>query len=288
MTTTTASTAATPSHPTIDDAELARLNQEMITSDLITPDRLYVDLALVKDFNIATLLSFLHQWKTTRPEVDRGALYNALLEGLDAYQNRDYDDIAGLFPAFGLTNEAIAERRRDSSWARHILHTAPLTPFIETLRSQIAVNVNHSEVIGKRDPIELIINIHPLVLEAADRTIVGRYFAHALRVNVKVVHLDVAAWTLADALSFDEIYTYYFAGLLDHADIRAGYETLKFVRKRLFVPQLLGAAPVQGVSAEQQELVVRTRFDVLTQFKFFPVKLCSAPVPPATSTPREK
>ena len=133
----------------IDKAELDRLNQEMIVSDLITPDRLYVDLALIKDFNIGALLSFRDErkdtWKT---------LYQSIITALPEYQIRKFDDLAHYFPEFGLSNQTLRARIYDPEWAGHILHNAPITPFINTLRSQILVNVNHSAVIGKTDPID--------------------------------------------------------------------------------------------------------------------------------------
>jgi len=271
----------------IDEDELARLNQEMITSDLITPDRMLVDLILIKDFTISTLLSFLYEWKTSRPNMDRGILYTKIIDGLEAYQNREFDDIAQLFPLFGLTNSDINQRKSDPLWARYILHNAPLTPFLKTLRSQIAVNVNHSAVISKRDPIEITINTYPLKLSPIDTNIVGLYFSKSMGVHVKVICLDMTKISLTDALFYDEIYTYYFAEFLSNDDIRSGYEALKFIRKRLFVPRLFGPSAMGMMSAEQQEVTIKTRFDILTQFQFFPVKLCSAMEPETPESPKK-
>ena len=287
MSNTTTASDTTTKPLEIDEAELARLNNEMITSDLITPDRLLVDLMLVKDYNIATLLSFSYEWKKTRPEIDRAVLYDSLIKGLEAYQKREYDDIAGLFPKFGLTNEEIAVRRSDPNWSRYLIHTAPVTPFMDTLRGQIAVNVNHSAVIGKRDPIEITINTYPLQLPLIDQHIIGLYFSRSLQVQAKVIYLDMTKLSLSDVITYDEIYTYHFSELFSHEEIRLGYETLKFVRKRLFIPRLFGSEPDPKLTTEQQEILVKTRLDVLTQPKFFPVRLCSA-LSPETDTPKKE
>jgi hypothetical protein len=269
----TQSTNAPP--PTIDEDELRRLNQEMIVADLITSDRLLVDLALVKDYNIGALLSM----RDERP-AESGTLYGSLLEGLSAYQARKFDDIAHYFPQFGVTNAEIRARQSDPRWGGRVLHSSPITPFMKTLRGQIAVNVNHSTVIGKRDPIDLTINTYPLHLGDRDRHIVGLFFAQELGVRVAVVRLDPADIKLSSIIGYDEIYTYHFRVLMDHEDVRAGYTALKFIRKRLFVPRLFGDVLHHTMDTEQEERVIQTRFDILTLFKFFPTRLCSTPSPP--------
>ena len=260
----------------IDEEELKRLNQEMIMSDLITPDKIYLDLALFKDFNIGALLSILREMRLTQPDVDRVALYKSIIMGLPEYQNRKFDDIAHHFPKFGVSTEDIHNRFRDPRWVKDILHNSPVTPFLETLRGQLAVNANHSTVSGKRDPVNLVINTYPLKLEEMDRHLVGLYFAQQFKVHVSVIYLDMKQVKLNDVVGYDEIYTYHFIDLFNSEEVREGYTALKFIRKRLFVPRLFGNKHTPGMNTEKEELITTSRCDILTMFKFVPVRLCSA------------
>lgn len=280
-TTTFASDAKTESNIPIqiDEEELKRLNQEMIMSDLITPDKLYLDLILFKDYTVGALLSFLHEMKKTHSNDERFAIYKSLVDGLPEYQTRKFDDVAHYFPKFGVTTEQVKARIRDPEWTRFILHNAPVTPYIATLKSQIAVNVNHSAVKGKRDPIDLTINTYPLKLNTTDRHIVGLYFAQQLNVRVTVVYRDVTKLTLKDVIGYDELYTYFFADTFNHDCIRNAYTELKFIRKRLFVPKIFGEIYNKEMNTEKEEMLVASRLDILTLFTFFPTRLCSAVSP---------
>jgi len=270
----------------IDEEELKRFNAEMLISDLITPDQIYVDLALVKDFNIGALMTFRDERKDTSTPEEHLALYRSIIDKLPEYQIRKFNDIAHYFPAFKLSNAEIRTRIADPLWSSKILHSSPVTQFIVTLQAQIAVNINHSAVISKRDPIQLIINTYPLQLNRMDRNIVGLYFSQLLKVVVTVDYIDFTKMTFDSVVKYDEIYTYYLNLLFDHEDIREGYTTLKFLRKRLFAPTIFGNEIDPRVHVEKQEHLIRTRCDILTIFTFIQTKLCSALSPEQDRVPK--
>ena len=263
----------------IDEEELKRLNQEMIMSDLITPDRLYMDLCLVKDFNIGVLQSFRYERKPNILAEEYSALYQSILDGIPAYQSRKFDDIPYYFPKFGLTHDQFQARLHDPQWSSHILHDSPLTPFHKTIQAQILVNINHSKVAGKKDAIQLTINTYPLQLNHVNTNIVGIYFADLLKVDVHVVYWDLKKITLKDVLPFDEIYTYYYNLLFSHQDISNAYTNLKFVVKRLFAPKLFGIKVDHTVDLERAENIIDSQCNVMTHFKFLSTKIVSAMSP---------
>ena len=245
-------------------------------SDLITPDKIYVDLMLFRDFNIGTLLSFLEEMKTTRPEVDRVSLYRYMLDNLPEYQDRKFDDMEHHFSKFGLTTKEIQHRLHDQEWSSRILHTSPITPYITTMKSQIAVNINHSNVAGKKNGIDFFVNTYPLKLDKQDQHIIGLFFAQELGVNVTVIYRNPKQFTLEEVIEYDEMYTYHLADLFNNEDISNGYTALKFISKRLFTPRLFGNKFIKSMHTEKEELIVKTRCDILTTFKFFHPRLCSA------------
>ena len=203
-------------------------------------------------------------------------LYKSMIAALPEYQVRKFDDIEKYFPNFNLTVEDVQNRLNDQKWASFILHNSPTTPYIEILRSQIAVNINHSVVSGKKDHIDIFLNTYPLKLNKMDQHIVGLFFAQEFGVRVTIIYKDPLELKFEDVIFYDEIYTYYLKELFSHEDIREGYTALKFVCKRLFVPKLFGKKFIKSLDTDREEIIIKTRCDILTTFTFFPVKLCSA------------
>lgn len=259
----------------IDEEELRQLNQSMIQSTLITPDHLYVDLRLIKDYNIGCLLSFLKERKADLTPENYEALYKQIIQSLPDYANRKHDDILDLFPFMKVTTEQLQTRLSDEKYAAFIFHHAPITKFMTTLQAQLFVNVNHSAVVGKRNAIEIVVNSYPLRLDEAARVITGSYLSSILKVNIKMLYLDPKHWTFQDMHRYDEIYTYYLKELLDANDIRDAYSTLKFIGKRLFAAKLFNAAPEVTADIATRERITKSHLDILTQFYYLQAHLFS-------------
>lgn len=263
----------------VDDEEMKRFNEESITSNLITPDKIYVDLMLFKDINLSAVLSFLKdRWKTI-PLEEYSSLYGQVLDKLPEYNERKFDDFAHIFPFMGVSNAQIKERQQDKSYASWILREAPSTRYVDFFQAQLAVNVNHSAVIGKRDPIEVTINTYPLQLSKEDELFVAVFFAEAFKIHARVIYLDMTTVRLNNIFQFEEMYTYYFHDLFKVEEIRDAYSALRFVKKRLYVPRLFGNNFEKNKPVEKEELYTKTHFDVLTNFEFVPAHIFSTPPP---------
>ncbi len=286
MSASTASFTESSSATTIDEAELKRINAEMIEGELITPDHIYLDLALFKDFIIGTLLHVLAERRVTMtPEAYTAFYHEALLAALPAWRERYFDDVAHSFPKFNLTTDAVRTRMADPAFARDIFYLSPVTQFVALIQAHIAINVNHSAVKGKRNPINLVINTYPLQLSAEDRHVVGIYFANLLRVNVTVILLDPTRVQLNDLVGYDEIYTAYFKQLFDHSpSLLEGFSALRFINKRLFVRRIFGDQYQPHCDITREMMVVKTRMDIMTQFTFVPA-FRFAPPPLETEVP---
>lgn len=269
----------------IDDEEIKRINEEWISSSLITPDRLYVDLRLLKDFNIGCLLSFAMQKAHASQregytrEDEYKEMYDKIVALLPEYNQRRYDDVGHAFPFMEITSAQITERLADPRYSAFIFHHAPATRFVESLVAQIAVNVNHSAVAGKRDPIEILINTHPLRLDANCIKATGTFIAALLGVTVRVVYQDITKWQLAHMKIYDEVYTYHLKEIMDVQVINEEYSKMGFINKRLFAAKLFGNEFILHKDTTRDEVVIRTRLDILTQFTFINPHLFSAPPP---------
>lgn len=268
----------------IDEEELKRFNKELIESELITPDKIYVDLVLCKDVNIGAILSFLKERKSSISKQDYVELYKKIIQKLPEYNERKFDDFETIFSFMDITNQQIKERLEDPLYAGWIFYHAPITNYIKIIAAQLALNANHSAVIGKRSPIEITVNTYPLQLTKEYINAIGHFFTSSFGVNVKVLYLDMTNLKLSDIYLFDEIYTYFFKEIFDVEEIRTAYSSLKFVSKRLYVTKLFGSKNV-GRDTEQEALYIQSRLDILTQFKMVHPRLFSAP--PVTINAKE-
>lgn len=262
----------------IDEEELKRINNEMILSDLITPDRIYLELILFKDFNISTILSFLREKGNSISSEEYSSNYNQIIHKLPEYNDRYFDDFESIFPFLNISNEQIKQRLYDSNFSGFIFRTAPVTKFLDVLRSQLFVNINHSAVSRKRDPIELTINTYPLQLSKEDQFITGKFFSETYKVNVRVMYLDMIKLKLSDLLKYDEVYTYHPKEIFDCEEIRHAYTEMKFINKRIYIPRLFGYKIDKNKNIEQEALSVQTRLEILTNFKYLHPSLFSTPV----------
>ena len=263
----------------IDENELKRFNEEMVTSSLITPDKLYVDLALLKDFNIGVILSILYDRKPHMQVGEYAALYKQLIAELPKYAKRTCDDIEYLFPFLKINNTEFKERFTDPQYTSFILHNSPITRFQHVLTGQLLINTNHSAVVGKKTAINIDINTYPLKLTKYDEYIVGAFVSTLYSVNTTTQYMDLTKIDATHVSKYDEIYTYYLPELLAHQNIRHAYSSMKFIMKRLFVPRIFGKQHEKIQDPIKEELAVKTRMDIMTRLEFFDTEKCSAEIP---------
>jgi hypothetical protein len=261
----------------INEEELKKFNQDMIKSSLITPDQLYVELALLKDLTIGALLSFLKERKEIMTQEMYSSLYDKIIAKLPEYSARSIDDIEHFFPFMGVSTEQLKERLADKRYSAFIFHHAPATKFIDLLKAHLFVNVNHSAVIGKRDPIAITVNTYPLQLTKEDELITGVFLSTTLGINARVVYIELKDIRPETLLKFDEVYTYHLKELMDSEALKTAYSSMRFATKRLFVARLLGGKTDPSRNYDQEDLVARTRFDILTNFNFIPARSFSVP-----------
>lgn len=264
----------------IDKAQFDKLNEEAITSSLITPDRLYMDLALIKDLTIGVIISFLYDKKEHISNEEYSSLYKQMIDGLPKYIDRTFDDFEYLFPFLNKTNKEFEERLHDPKYAKFILHNAPITQFKDVLTGQLFINKNHSAVINKIDAIELTVNTYPLKLDKTDEYIVAKFLADNYKVNVNVLYIDLKNIDDKHVLKYDEIYTYFPRELFESSSIRKAYTEMKYIKKRLFLPRIFfGKYYKDNFDIVKEELLIQTRMDILTNLKYFPASNCSTVLP---------
>ena len=122
-----------------------------LKSELFTPDVIYLELRLLKDYTIGALLAL-----AAEKDADEGErLFASIKKRLIGYDMRVIDDVAEFFPDFGLTTDEIEAVIADPQYTDRILMYAPGTQFIVALIENLRINVNHSEVDDRFEKVRL-------------------------------------------------------------------------------------------------------------------------------------
>jgi len=247
---------------------------------MVTPDHLYIDLALLKDLQIGAILALASRESEERFE----AAYQAVSKGLKKYATRYFLDASHYFTKAGYTKAQIDEALADPTMSDDIYRMAPMTEFIKILFSHMLINANHSEVIGKSGEVSLTVNTYPLKLGEVYEAAVGVHLAELLGVKVVVwcknLEKDV---TMSDLKDFDEYYLWYLYEFSRNPEIHKGLSDMAFASKRIFATPTCGYVfdPDRSKDSLIRELVqVEAAMGVVVDtYKHIPIFKCSPSLP---------
>lgn len=122
-----------------------------LKSELFTPDVIYLELRLLKDYTLGALLALA----SDKPPAEGERLFKSVKSRLLGYDMRLTDDVAPFFPDFNLTTDEIEEVIRDPKYTDKILMYAPGTQFITAMSENLRININHSEVDDRFEKVRL-------------------------------------------------------------------------------------------------------------------------------------
>lgn len=226
----------TPLPDDIDDDLLNALNEEAIKSSLYTPDKLYIDLAFIRDLQLGSYLSKLTEFDREKAN----AVFAGVKDSMEQYVNRYIRNVTHILPDIGLNASSLERRIKDPHTATKVYRFAPTTMFIQTLSEYMSINANHSEVAEKNRTVHVTINTWPLAtFDQSDEMVLAAYFVSRYNISVDFVRKDPKTLDANWLLTFDEIYSYYFGELTHNPSVKTAFETMKFQFKTLRVAQFM-------------------------------------------------
>jgi len=264
----------------LPDSQIQDLNKNLVEEELFTPDRMYLDWNLFRDPIIGAAITLL----MTSPDQTQAALrFKKLSEKIKNYEARCFNDIAYYIPELNISAQDIQIRLFDPDYQEKIFFAAPFTVFIQTLKAQLNININHSIVKEKFqkivirpgqyrknfDPIRLVINTYPLTLQKRQMDLIGAFLVGNFKVDVDVICFDPKTIDVDLLLSMDEIYTTDITGLLANEPVSKAFTDLKFVAKRIYATRHLGYVREKGLkerAVEAEFIRMRSTLDVLSKF----------------------
>ena len=297
-------------------------NERDIKSGLMTPDFIYLDLSLCKDFTLGYV--YWQLMKKTDPQYQQQR-YEDIFKEISKWQFRTFDDFEEYYPAYGIANEEIAAALNNPVYADAIFQHSPNTNFFNTIRMDLAINANHSAVaekftkrtvgdgryIRESTPITLFINTFPLKLSPGMNNSVGTFFNETFGVDVVIVTVDpsqldytpswllksevlyiasIESWFYSDYIKnqFDQSVQFFLQEGTDVlnrvSDNNALFFHKKIFGRRLYSIEAQSRMKKSGQDFDYQFNLITSQLNIMTTFEWIPNRLISL-IPVEDDTP---
>lgn len=227
-----------------------KLNDKFMQAEFVTPDDIYIDLALLKDINLGVIFTMLMN------HPDKEKLFDHIKKNIPAYQLRFYDDPLLYFTELDITRDEFLEFKADPKNHEMIYTLAPFTLFHIVLLHNLKQNVVQSQItqaftkeIVHRTAYDTIyrknyraityyINTYPLKLSEHSvknlQTLIGDKFG----VNVVMLNEPLVKMSYKFLLKLDEINAYKLDDLLSNKLFNRELAKFKFAGKYVYTPLL--------------------------------------------------
>ena len=270
-------------HPDMTAEEIEKIKTQYTENLLITPDTLYVDMWLLRDYVIGAAMTYILEDKDiTRSK----ARFAYIREQSVSWAKRYHHDIEHYLPDLKITNQQIRDRLYDPRYTDFIYNASPILPSLDLIDRHIDMNANHSAVAGKIDSIVMTVNTYPLPLTPHIIKSVRDYLPQRLGVNVRVVSIDPQSMSLQQFGEFQEIYTICLDRWMENVPLSKAFSDLKYLQKRLFSPEIFGLTRPNIIDdhvIERESATIAANLGFFCEFKYMPA-VCLSITPVEQST----
>lgn len=264
------------------EEELKRASSEMIEETLVTPDRIYLDLALLKNYHIGAVVYHLkHVLNLSNEQVQEKLDY--IKDAFPKYITRHFHDIERYFPKLGVSNKDIENVLKDISTHGHVFLYSPVTQYVNSFKANLDVNANHSHVgekftkrkindkafVKEFKKIVVTLNTYPLTLSHRCQQLAGLFMSENFGVDVLLMNIRPKEITPDVFMDWDEIDTAFFKDFLENESFRNAFTEIKMQDKRIFAASWFGDVTQHGLSDKylKEEMVhIAARIGFLTNF----------------------
>lgn len=236
----------TPEEAKIIKDKLVMLNEKFMEGELITPDKIYVDLPLLKDINLGVLFSLISRRKDPQKDFDY------IKKNLKDYQIRIYDNPLKYFPELNISQEEFDCFKNDPKKHDEIYILSPFTIFQYVLKDNLKKNAQYStmkkkykdrpipgrsgEFIRDYDDVTYFINTYPLEISDHNKKNLQVLISDHLGVNTIVFYQNVKSVSSKFFHKMDEINSYSPNLFLSNDSVRELLGKEEFLGKHIFMP----------------------------------------------------
>lgn len=260
----------------LDLDEIREQNELHMREAFITPDRIYLDLALLKDLRLGAAMHL------RMAELEQCFTPQEFRQALVVYKGRDYYDVPHYFPTLKVTNADIDAVLHDPTQSDAIFAASIPTEFCNIFHTHILLNANHSTAAGhyridpktqrkELIPIRVFVNTYPLTLSKRATYTLGAYVAKRYGVDAEVGRVDPHHYPLQDFLGWEEHYLYYLKEYIERQDVAAAYLEGRMLQSRIFGLRYCGYTYNPTMSTQDLNLdmvLTKAQLDILSTFNF--------------------
>lgn len=193
-----------------DIKKIEAMNQKTIRNQFFTPDKVYIELGLFKDFSIGAV--YADQLVFKNDPVKFGEIQTTLASFVKEYQTRRYDTVNDFFPQIGYNDDLIDGLLANPEIHNEIFLVSPNTSFMQTLIRHTLRNQNNSRPADKYTrqkldnersviqaiPVSYRINTYPLTLNSKLLQPLAEELGEAFGVDVIFMCKDPALFDETD------------------------------------------------------------------------------------------
>lgn len=269
------------------DLDPQEINAHHIESEFDTPDLIYIDLELIRDYQFGCLFTFIQE----HPPEKATKLYEYLLAKWPERQKSHFDTIIPFFPELKITQKEFGERLNDPEWSDRIFIASPMTVYPHVLKAQLTINVNHSQVsekftkikisqhqyIRNYDRVVYALNTWPLTLskELCDQT--AAFFRDNFLVDVIVINQAPDKFSKELFSLIDHFHIRHIKDFIESPAIQKLLTENVYIKKKMFAVPFFPIPnhrefPEKRIDSELTYL--HARLNISFTFSWIPNNLC--------------
>ena len=267
----------TPEQLAKAEKDLRAASADMMEETFVSPDTIYVDLALLKDLVLGTIRVILEDRGYTKDQFKIAD--NTILEGIIPYMTRVRHNVEKYFPSLGITSAEVESYLNDPQKHNAIFLASPVTQFVNTLKANLAINANHAHVAEryrKRNigggrytkdfgMVSLQVNTYPLQIAKPLCILLGKFLTDNYGVNVKLFCTNPKDILPKDFKKYQEIDTAYLKEFLDNKQFQKYLTDRVFMKTPIYATHWFGFRPTQ---AEPDEYIKANMVHVAARMGF--------------------
>jgi hypothetical protein len=208
-----------------DAATIEAMNAKAVENQFFTPDHVYIDLSLLKDYPLGIAFTDIIQHRNAE---HFESFQRSLMDVIHDYQKRTYDTVDPYLGSLGYTDETLADLLKNNLDHDQVFMVSPATHFFHTLIRHTIRNQNNSgpankftkQAVDKQSyalkalPVTYYLNTFPLTLSHELMERIGPELGESFGVDIKFINKDPSLFDEKDWNSWlSKIECYYLNSL---------------------------------------------------------------------------
>jgi hypothetical protein len=197
-----------------------------------TPNRIYIDMSLLNDFYLGTIL-----FKSFVLDNRDQETYSIIIDNLDLYNTRYLDNVEYIFPELNYQHKDILALLHNSEYHSHIFSLSPKTNIYLRLEERLLDINNKTAIIKNQITPTLVFNTYPFELPDELQNSIKVYYSDSFQFNVEIINQYLLDIDKDFLLGHDEFYMYDFITFIKDTYYSELFTKEKLLSKTIHAPK---------------------------------------------------